>query len=65
MSDEKAPSDKPLVSVVLATKNRIERLKVVLDSLRLQTYPLIETIIVDDGSVPARAGAGCFTAGQK
>jgi glycosyltransferase involved in cell wall biosynthesis len=40
----------PLVSVVVSTKNRLARLSAMLDSLRQQTYPSLETIIVDDGS---------------
>jgi GT2 family glycosyltransferase len=43
----------PLVSVVVSTKNRLSRLTVLLDSLERQTYPSLETIVVDDGSEPA------------
>lgn len=42
----------PLVSVVISTKNRCERLTAMLAALKCQTYPHIETIVVDDGSDP-------------
>ncbi len=42
----------PLVSVVVSTKNRLARLTAMLDSLQQQTYPSLETVIVDDGSDP-------------
>jgi len=49
------PENKPLVSVVIPTFNSSFDLEACLNSLRLQTYPKIEIIIVDncstDGSV--------------
>jgi GT2 family glycosyltransferase len=45
--------DRPLISVVVSTKNRLDRLKVLLECLRQQTAPSLETIVVDDGSAPA------------
>lgn len=40
----------PLVSVYMPTKNRIELLKRAIQSIKEQTYPNIELLIVDDGS---------------
>jgi glycosyltransferase involved in cell wall biosynthesis len=47
--------EQPRVSVVTATHNRAERLRALLDSLRVQTLAseLFETIVVDDGSADA------------
>lgn len=39
----------PLVSVLIRTKNRRERLQKALDSIALQTYPYIEVNCVNDG----------------
>jgi len=46
------PADKPLVSVIIPTYNRVDSLRRTLDSLSRQTYPLerYEVIVVDDGS---------------
>jgi glycosyltransferase involved in cell wall biosynthesis len=43
-------STAPLVSIVIPTKNRSDLLRQALDSLRAQTYPNWEALIVDDGS---------------
>ena len=40
----------PLLSVVVPTRDRLERLKRALDSLRAQTLDDLEVIVVDDGS---------------
>src|ERR1041384_8859296 len=42
--------DKSLVSVVIPTKNRRALLAEALQSVRAQTYPNWEAIVVDDGS---------------
>ncbi len=43
----------PAVSVVVAGRNRPDRLRCLLESLRAQTFQPLEIIIVDDGSEPA------------
>ncbi len=43
-------SDKPLVSVIVPTCNRSAQLLRCLDSLKKQTYPNFEIVVVDDGS---------------
>ena len=42
--------EKPLVSAIITTHNRIELLMKAIESVRLQTYSNIEIIVVDDGS---------------
>lgn len=43
-------SQRPLVSVVVTTKNESKRISACLESLRRQPYPLIEIIVVDNHS---------------
>ncbi len=45
-----AASDLPLVSIVIAHRNRPALLGAALSSVELQTYPNIEVVLVDDGS---------------
>lgn len=52
MSLEQNRVSPPLLSIVISTKNRLPRLKTMLASLREQTYPSPEIIIIDDGSEP-------------
>ena len=44
------PDDPPLVSVVVPTKDRAQMVAAAIDSVREQTYPHWELIVVDDGS---------------
>ncbi|MDY6936028.1 MAG: glycosyltransferase family 2 protein [Cyanobacteriota bacterium] len=46
------PSNLPLVSIIIPTHNRPHLLEGAIDSALGQTYPEIETIVVDDASVP-------------
>jgi glycosyltransferase involved in cell wall biosynthesis/GT2 family glycosyltransferase len=51
------PSPLPLVSVIIATHNRVGVIQQTLDALAAQTYPRrsLEIIVVDDGSTDAHA----------
>ena len=40
----------PLVTVIIPTFNRRQWISICLDSIKAQTYPHIETLVVDDGS---------------
>ena len=40
----------PLVTVIIPTFNRLQWIGICLDSIKSQTYPHIETLVVDDGS---------------
>jgi glycosyltransferase involved in cell wall biosynthesis len=46
----------PLVSIIIPTKNRCELLLLALESVRSQTYPHWEAIVVDDGSNDGTVG---------
>lgn len=48
--DKTQGNDKPVVSVVIPTKDRVDLLAETLDSLRAQTCEAWEAIVVDDGS---------------
>ena len=40
----------PLVTVIIPTFNRLKWISICLDSVKAQTYPHIETLVIDDGS---------------
>lgn len=40
----------PLVTVIIPTFNRLRWIPICLDSIKAQTYPHIETLVIDDGS---------------
>src|SRR6185503_19618165 len=40
----------PLVTVIIPTFNRRQWISICLDSVKAQTYPHIETLVIDDGS---------------
>lgn len=46
------PAAEPRVSVIIAAHNRPELLAEAVASVSRQTYPVFETIVVDDGSTP-------------
>jgi glycosyltransferase involved in cell wall biosynthesis len=48
----------PDVSVVISAKNRPDRLRRALESLRTQSQPILEFIVVDDGSSPPLSDLG-------
>lgn len=50
MSSPSADPAQPLISVIIPNWNGAEHLPVCLDSLRRQTYPRVEVIVVDNGS---------------
>lgn len=41
---------RPLVTVIIPTFNRLKWISICLDSIKSQTYPHIETLVIDDGS---------------
>jgi alpha-1,3-rhamnosyltransferase len=41
---------RPLVSIIIPTFNRLNWIPVCLDSIKAQSYPNIETLVIDDGS---------------
>ena len=41
---------RPLVTIIIPTFNRLNWIPVCLDSIKAQTYPHIETLVIDDGS---------------
>lgn len=43
-------NEKPLVSAIVTTHNRLELLPRALDSVAVQSYPNVELVVVDDGS---------------
>lgn len=45
-------TSQPLVSIITPTRDRPDMVVRLLASIRRQTYPSIETLIVDDGSIP-------------
>ena len=45
----------PLVTIIIPTFNRLNWLSVCLDSIKAQTYPHIETLVIDDGSTDGTA----------
>lgn len=49
------PAEKPLVSVIVPHYNLAQFLPETLASVRAQTYPNIETIVIDDGSTDPEA----------
>ena len=46
---------KPLISVVIPTYNRAQMVVAAIKSVFAQTYPRLEVIVVDDGSVDGTA----------
>ncbi len=48
---ERAQAETPLVSIMIATKDRPGDLRRTLAELRRQDYPALELIVIDDGSV--------------
>ena len=40
----------PLVTVIIPTFNRRQWISICLDSIKTQTYPHIETLVIDDAS---------------
>ena len=54
--DMTVKEDKPLVSVIVLSSNRKEFLKEAIESIKNQTYPNIEIIVVDNGSTDGSIG---------
>jgi predicted AlkP superfamily phosphohydrolase/phosphomutase len=54
--DQAEVSGQPLISVVTATYNRADRIGTAIDSVRAQTYPHWEMVVVDDGGDDDTAG---------
>src|SRR5215472_10339346 len=50
--DAEGSARQPLVTILIATRNRLERLTHLLKSLQGQTYRNWEVVIIDDGSEP-------------
>jgi len=44
------PASMPTVSVIIPTYNRLEALQLAIDSVKAQTSPALEIIVIDDGS---------------
>jgi len=40
----------PLVTIIVPTFNRLKWISICLDSIKSQTYPHVETLVIDDGS---------------
>lgn len=55
MTDETKPSSSPLVSIIVPIRNSKHYLDDCVNSLRSQTYPDLEIILVDDGSTDGSA----------
>lgn len=49
------PTNQPLVSIIVRTYKRPEVLRLTLESLRHQTYPNLEIVVVEDGGDSCRA----------
>lgn len=48
--DTLVTSDPPLVTILIATRDRPDNLKLTLQQIRRQNYPRLEVIVIDDGS---------------
>jgi hypothetical protein len=65
MCSTSVPSDLPLVSVILTTRDRPRLLALALECYRLQTYPARELLVLDDGTAfPADAEAVAAAGGR-